>query len=76
MAVAPREAVFRARGLSKVYRMGEVAVHALRSVDLELYEGEFVVLLGPSGSDGRSCDPPGQRRDRRSTPQRDEGETC
>jgi putative ABC transport system ATP-binding protein len=30
--------------------MGEVAVHALRSVDLELYEGEFVVLLGPSGS--------------------------
>src|SRR6266545_313250 len=50
MIAAPREAVFRARGLSKVYRMGEVAVHALRSVDLDLYEGEFVVLLGPSGS--------------------------
>jgi ABC-type Fe3+/spermidine/putrescine transport system ATPase subunit len=50
MTAAPREAVFHARGLSKVYRMGEVAVHALRSVDLELYEGEFVVLLGPSGS--------------------------
>jgi putative ABC transport system ATP-binding protein len=45
-----REAVFRAHGLSKVYRMGEVEVHALRSVDLELYRGEFVVLLGPSGS--------------------------
>jgi putative ABC transport system ATP-binding protein len=45
-----REAVFRARGLSKVYRMGEVEVHALRSIDLDLYEGEFVVLLGPSGS--------------------------
>ena len=44
------EAVFRARGLTKVYRMGEVEVHALRSVDLDLYEGEFVVLLGPSGS--------------------------
>lgn len=44
------KAVFRARGLSKVYRMGEVEVHALRSVDLDLYEGEFVVLLGPSGS--------------------------
>ncbi len=44
------EAVFRARGLSKVYRMGEVEVHALHSVDLDLYAGEFVVLLGPSGS--------------------------
>lgn len=44
------EVVFRARGLSKVYRLGEVDVYALRSVDLDLYEGEFVVLLGPSGS--------------------------
>jgi putative ABC transport system ATP-binding protein len=44
------EAVFRARNLTKVYRMGEVEVHALRSVDLDLFEGEFVVLLGPSGS--------------------------
>ena len=50
MTAAPREAVFRVRGLSKVYRMGEVEVHALRSVDLDLYEGEFVVILGPSGS--------------------------
>lgn len=47
---AAREAVFRARGLSKIYRMGEVEVHALRSIDLDLFEGEFVVLLGPSGS--------------------------
>ncbi len=45
-----RPAIFHARGLTKVYRMGEVQVRALQGVDLDLYEGEFVVLLGPSGS--------------------------
>ncbi len=42
--------VFHARGLTKTYRMGEVEVLALRALDLDLYEHEFVVLLGPSGS--------------------------
>lgn len=42
--------VFHARGLAKVYVIGEIAVHALRDIDLDIYEGEFVVLLGPYGS--------------------------
>ncbi len=42
--------VFRTRGLTKSYDQGEVTVRALRGVDLELYTGELVVLLGASGS--------------------------
>jgi putative ABC transport system ATP-binding protein len=42
--------VITAKGLTKVYTMGEVQVHALRGVDFELRRGEFLVLLGASGS--------------------------
>jgi putative ABC transport system ATP-binding protein len=40
--------VFDVRALTKVYRMGEVEIHALRQVSLLLHEGHFVVLLGGS----------------------------
>jgi putative ABC transport system ATP-binding protein len=43
-------AVFRAVDITKVYTMGEVQVHALRGISVELFEHEFVVLLGASGS--------------------------
>jgi putative ABC transport system ATP-binding protein len=42
--------LYSVRGLTKVYGMGEAEVHALAGVDLDLFEGELVVLLGPSGS--------------------------
>ncbi|MCG8451063.1 MAG: ABC transporter ATP-binding protein [Pirellulales bacterium] len=44
------DSVFAARHVTKIYPMGEVEVHALRGVDVDLYRGEFAVLLGPSGS--------------------------
>ena len=42
--------MIRVARLSKTYRGGSGAVHALREIDLEVARGEFFVLLGPSGS--------------------------
>ena len=49
-SVEQPEAVFIARDLSKIYRMGDIEVQALRFINLELYRGELVVVLGASGS--------------------------
>jgi len=42
--------VIEIRGLTKVYRMGEVEVHALKGIDLAVERGELVAIMGPSGS--------------------------
>ena len=44
------EKVFTGRGLTKAYTSGEVQVLALQGVDLDVWAGEMIVLLGPSGS--------------------------
>ncbi|WP_347707537.1 ABC transporter ATP-binding protein [Clostridium sp. cel8] len=44
------EVILRGKNVSKIYKMGEVQVHALDKLDFEIYKGEFVVVLGPSGS--------------------------
>ncbi len=47
MAAAP---LIRLRGVAKLYGEGALAVHALKSVDLDIARGEFVAIMGPSGS--------------------------
>ncbi len=49
--MAKRQRVLiEARDLSKVYRMGDIEVHALRDVDLKVFQGEYLSVMGPSGS--------------------------
>ena len=43
-------AIIRVRGLSRELRLGKVSVHALRNVNMEIYAGEMVSIVGPSGS--------------------------
>lgn len=45
-----KKVLLKAENLSKNYKMGEITVNALQKASFELYEGEFVVILGPSGS--------------------------
>jgi len=45
-----QHAIVRSRGLKKIYVMGSEKVEALRGVSLEIYQGEYISIMGPSGS--------------------------
>jgi putative ABC transport system ATP-binding protein len=45
-----RQIVMGGRGLEKVHRLGDIEVHALAGVDIDIHAGDFVAICGPSGS--------------------------
>jgi len=50
MSIPRRRPMLLLRGVSKTYGAGDIAVHALRGVDLVIEEGDFVAIMGQSGS--------------------------
>ena len=42
--------IIETRGITQIYGMGDISVHALDGVDMKIDQGEFVAIMGPSGS--------------------------
>jgi putative ABC transport system ATP-binding protein len=49
------QSIIELRGVTKVYGIGQAAMHALRGIDLGIEEGDFVAVMGPSGSGKSTC---------------------
>ena len=45
-----REPLLSVRNLARVYRLGEQTIHALRPLNLDIHQGDFIAIAGPSGS--------------------------
>jgi putative ABC transport system ATP-binding protein len=47
--------VVRLQGVERIYGKGDALVHALRGVDFDIHDGEFVAVMGSSGSGKSTC---------------------
>jgi len=45
-----RHAIVRTKNVKKIYQMGAEKVEALRGITIEIYQGEYISIMGPSGS--------------------------
>ena len=48
--MAERDVIIECRNISKIYRMGGQEIYALRNMDLDVFKGEYLSVMGPSGS--------------------------
>jgi len=51
----PGQPLIELKGITKVYGKGQAELHALKGVDLAIYEGDFVAIMGPSGCGKSTC---------------------